>query len=167
MVASEILFRPIGVIHSPHTEAARTPIQPYFATDCTGTVELLPEYAAGLQDIEGYSHLYLIYQLHRAPAPSLTVKPFLQDVERGLFATRAPCRPNPIGLSIVRLVSREGNRLHIEGVDMLDGTPLLDIKPYSARFDCIVGTRNGWQDDVDEAEALRRGRRHDTGPESC
>ena len=87
------------------------------------------------------------------------MKPFLQDVERGVFATRAPCRPNPIGLSIVKLVRREGNVLHLDGVDVLDGTPLLDIKPYTARFDRIDGTRNGWQDEVDEETARLRGRR--------
>ncbi len=87
------------------------------------------------------------------------VKPFLQDVERGVFATRAPCRPNAIGLSIVKLLRRDGNTLYLDDVDVLDGTPLLDIKPYTARFDRIDGTRNGWQDEVDEETARRRGRR--------
>lgn len=159
MIPSEIVFRPIGIIHSGHTEARRTPIQPCYAADCTGTVEVFPEYAAGLQDIEGYSHIYLLYHLHRAPAVSLVVRPFLQDVERGLFATRAPCRPNPLGMSIVRLEAREGRLLHIWGVDILDGTPLLDIKPYAARFDCLAHTRNGWQDEVAEDDARKRGRR--------
>jgi len=87
------------------------------------------------------------------------VKPFLQDVERGVFATRAPCRPNPIGLSVVKLVRREGNVLYLDGVDVLDGTPLLDIKPYTAKFDRIETTRNGWQDEVDDQTARLRGRR--------
>ena len=89
----------------------------------------------------------------------MTVKPFLQDLERGVFATRAPCRPNPIGLSIVKLVRREGNVLHLDAVDVLDGTPLLDIKPYTARFYRVETTRNGWQDEVDDQTARRRGRR--------
>lgn len=161
MTASEleIVFRPIGIVHSQHREAARTPVQPCYAADCAGTAEIFPEYAAGLKDIEGYSHIYLLYYLHRASAASLLVKPFLQDVERGLFATRAPCRPNPLGMSIVRLLGRDGNVLRIRGVDILDGTPLLDIKPYAARFDCIAGTRNGWQDEVGEEDARKRGRR--------
>ena len=159
MGASEVVFRPIGIVHSRHREAAKTPIQPCYAADCEGTVEVFPEYAAGLQDIEGYSHIYLLYYLHQAPAASLLVKPFLQDVERGLFATRASCRPNPLGMSIVRLLGREGNILRISGVDILDGTPLLDIKPYAARFDCIPDTRNGWQDEVSEEDARKRGRR--------
>lgn len=157
----ELRFRPIGILHSGHTDAGRTPIQPCYADDCVGTVEVFPEYAAGLKDIEGYSHIYLIYGFHLAPAASLLVRPFLQDTERGLFSTRAPCRPNPIGMSIVRLEGREGALLRFRGADMLDGTPLLDIKPYAARFDCIKNTRNGWQDEVSDKEALKRGRRHD------
>lgn len=159
MIPSQIVFRPIGIVHSKHTKAERTPVQPCYAADCAGTVEVFPEYAAGLKDIEGYSHIYLLYYLHRASAASLLVRPFLQDVERGLFATRAPCRPNPVGMSIVRLLGREDNLLRIRGVDILDGTPLLDIKPYAARFDCIADTRNGWQDEVGEEEARKRGRR--------
>lgn len=117
------------------------------------------EFAEGLKDIELYSHIYLVYHLHRVDAVRLRTKPFLQDVEHGIFATRAPWRPNPIGLSIVKLVGREGNVLLIEGADILDGTPLLDIKPYSKRFDNIPTQRNGWQDDVDDATAWARGRR--------
>jgi tRNA-Thr(GGU) m(6)t(6)A37 methyltransferase TsaA len=101
----------------------------------------------------------LIYHFHRAETPQLIVKPFLQDTDRGIFSTRKPCRPNPIGLSIVRLIRREGNVLHLEDVDILDGTPLLDIKPYSARFDRIENTRNGWQDEINDATAQERGRR--------
>ena len=158
---STIQFTPIGLIHSSHTVAENTPIQPCYATDCKGHVEIYPQYAEGLQDIEGYSHIYLIFCLHQAAAMRLMVKPFLQDTERGVFATRAPCRPNPIGMSIVQLLARDGNILHISGVDILDKSPLLDIKPYSHRFDCIENTRNGWQDDVAEDEACMRGRRGD------
>ena len=120
---------------------------------------VFPAFADGLRDLDGYSHIYLLYVLDRAGAPRLAVKPFLQDVERGVFATRAPCRPNPIGMSIVPLLRVEGNILHVGALDILDGTPLLDIKPYSRRFDCLTETRNGWQDEVDEAQARIRGRR--------
>ncbi|MBN1589930.1 MAG: tRNA (N6-threonylcarbamoyladenosine(37)-N6)-methyltransferase TrmO [Pirellulales bacterium] len=158
-MSDNIIYQPIGVIRSEHTRAAQTPIQPVFCEGCPGRAEVRPEYGAGLRDLEGFSHVYLIYHFHEAGKPRLVVKPFLQDVERGVFATRAPCRPNPIGLSIVRLVRREGNVLHLVGVDVLDGTPLLDIKPYIARFDRIEDARSGWQDKVDDATAQRRGRR--------
>lgn len=154
-----ITYEPIGVIRSGHTDPSKTPIQPVYAKGCEGRVEVLPEFAAGLRDVEGFSHIYLLYHMNQAEHPRLTVKPFLQDVERGVFATRAPCRPNPIGLSVVRLVRRDGNVLHLDGVDVLDGTPLLDIKPYTARFDCIQTAQNGWQDEVDEETARRRGSR--------
>lgn len=154
-----ISFRPIGTIRSGHREAEATPIQPVYAAECLGRAELLPEFAAGLADIEGFSHLYLIYQLHRAPPARLRVKPFLQDQEHGIFATRAPCRPNPIGMSLVRLLRREGSILHLAGIDILDGTPLLDIKPYSTRYDAVESPRGGWTDAVPEAEARLLGRR--------
>ncbi|MBP7867124.1 MAG: tRNA (N6-threonylcarbamoyladenosine(37)-N6)-methyltransferase TrmO [Acidobacteria bacterium] len=154
-----ILFRPIGVIRSEHDSAPRTPIQPVYATGCTGRAEIFPEFEEGLRDLEGFSHLYLIYFFHRAGPARLVVKPFLQDADRGVFATRAPCRPNPIGLSVVELVRREGRVLYLDGLDVLDGTPLLDLKPYTRRFDRIETTRNGWQDEVDEDTAVRRGKR--------
>ncbi len=152
-------FTPIGVIRSEHTLAAATPIQPVFAKGCRGRAEILSEYADGLCDLEGFSHIYLIYVFDRADTPKLLVRPFLDDQVRGVFATRAPTRPNPIGLSIVELVGIEGNTLLLDGVDILDGTPLLDIKPYSVRFDRVENTRNGWQDGIDDATAARRGRR--------
>jgi len=158
-MCESILYKPIGVIRSGHVTPEETPIQPVYSEGCQGRAEVFPEFAAGLRDVEGFSHIYLVYHLHKADRPRLTVKPFLQDVERGVFATRAPCRPNPIGLSVVRLVHREGNVLHLDGVDVLDGTPLLDIKPYTARFDHIETTRNGWQDEVDDETAQQRGRR--------
>ena len=154
-----IVFRPIGVIRSEHLVPRETPIQPVYAKACRGRVELLPEFADGLHDLDGFSHIYLIYHFDRAEAPKLRVKPFLQDTERGVFSTRAPCRPNAIGLSVVELLSRESNVLHIAGADILDGTPLLDIKPFTAKFDGITPTRNGWQDEVDEATARHRGKR--------
>lgn len=158
-----IVYQPIGVIHSDHVAAENTPIQPVFARGCKGKVELFPEFAEGLSDLDGFSHVYLIYHLHRAKPGKLKVKPFLQDIERGVFATRSPHRPNPIGLSIVELLGREGNTLHLDCVDILDSTPLLDIKPYTARFDRIDATRSGWQDGIDEDMARQRGRRNCTG----
>ena len=155
-----INYRPIGVIRSPHTVFDKTPIQPVFAGGFEGRVEVDDEFAPGLTDIEGFSHLYLVYHLHEVGPTRLMTKPFLQDVERGIFATRAPWRPNPIGISVVELVRREGNVLVIDGVDVLDGTPLLDIKPYCSRFDVIEGTRDGWYLQVDEADAQARGRRN-------
>jgi len=152
-------FKPIGVIHSEHLEAAKTPIQPVYAQDCLGSVEVFPEYAEGLRDLELFSHLYLLYFFDKAEPAQLIVKPFLQDVERGVFSTRKPCRPNPIGLSIVELLAVEGNILKIKGCDILEGTPLLDIKPYTAKFDRHETRRNGWQDEVDDATAAIRGRR--------
>ncbi len=154
-----ITLAPIGLIRSGHAKPETTPIQPVYAADCLGRVELYPEYADGLADIEGFSHLYLIYHLHRAPAPRLRVKPFLEDAEHGIFATRGPARPNPIGMSLVRLLSREGAVLHIAGVDILDGTPLIDIKPYSPRYDLAESPRGGWTERISDAEAHRRGRR--------
>lgn len=158
-----IIYRPIGVVHSEHVAAEKTPIQPAYAKGCKGRVELFPEFVEGLSDVEGFSHIYLVYHLDRAEPAKLKVKPLLQDRERGVFSTRSPRRPNPIGLSIVELVRREGNILHVDGADILDGTPLLDIKPYTARFDRIETTRNGWQDDIDDETARQRGRRNFPG----
>lgn len=152
-------FKLIGVIRSGHTEAGETPIQPAFARGCRGRVEVFPEFAEGLSDLEGFSHIYLLYFFDRAGPPRLKVKPYLQDVERGVFATRAPCRPNPIGISVVELIRREENVLHVDGLDVLDGSPLLDIKPYVSMFDRIECNRNGWQDPVDPRTARERGRR--------
>lgn len=163
MNKTTVSYSPIGVIHSEHTTARETPIQPAYAKGCKGQAEIFPEFVSGLQDLDGFSHIYLIYHLDRAGSLKLMVKPFMEDVERGVFATRAPCRPNSIGLSVVELVRLEGNVLHLDGMDILDGTPLLDIKPYTAIFDHIKTMRNGWQDGVDEETARRRGRREYQG----
>ena len=152
---ASVSYRAIGVIHSSHTRPEETPIQPIFASGCIGRVEVLPEYAEGLCDIERFSHIYLVYHFHQVREVRLLTKPVLQDKAHGIFATRAPCRPNPIGISIVKLVGREGNTLLIEGADILDGTPLLDIKPYTKRFDNIATQRNGWQDEIDDTIAER------------
>jgi tRNA (adenine37-N6)-methyltransferase len=154
-----ITFSPIGVICSEHKSAGQTPIQPIYAGGCKGQVEIFPEFAAGLHDLENFSHIYLIYYFNQAEPATLTFKPYLQDIERGIFATRAPCRPNGIGMSVVELTGIEGQTLYFDGADILDGTPLLDIKPYTSRFDRIETSRNGWQDDVDEQTAQKRGRR--------
>jgi tRNA-Thr(GGU) m(6)t(6)A37 methyltransferase TsaA len=159
MTESCIQYKPIGIIHSGHAIAEETPIQPAYAKGCRGWAEIFPEYEEGLRDLDGFSHIYLIYHFHLSESAKLIVKPFLQDVERGVFATRAPSRPNAIGLSIVELVSREETVLYLDGVDILDRTPLLDIKPYIARFDCVQTLRNGWQDEVDEETARQRGKR--------
>lgn len=159
MKNSQIWYRPIGVIHSEHTTAEKTPIQPVYAQGCRGRADVFPEFAGGLRDLDGFSHIYLIYHFHRAPEAKLIVKPFLQDVERGVFSTRAPCRPNAIGLSVVELLAVENGGLLLDGVDILDGTPLLDIKPYTEKFDLRAVKKCGWQDEVDEPTAQKRGKR--------
>jgi tRNA-Thr(GGU) m(6)t(6)A37 methyltransferase TsaA len=140
----EIICRPIGIIRSPHKETEGTPIQTTGANGVGGTVEILPECAEGLKDLEGFSHIILIYHFHLSKGYSLTVKPFLDDTPRGVFATRAPKRPNAIGMSVVRLVKIEGATLYIEDVDIVDSTPLLDIKPYVPEFDAKEAERIGW-----------------------
>lgn len=137
-------FQPIGLIRSPFTRKDQTPIQP-FRSEAEGRVEVLPEYELGLQDLDGFSHIFLLYSFHQAePGYNLAVTPFLDDQPKGLFATRFPRRPNAIGLSVVRLVERTGCTLYVEGIDVLDGTPLLDIKPYVPPFDAFPEARMGW-----------------------
>ena len=140
----EIICRPIGIIRSPYKETEGTPIQTTGAKGVGGTAEIVPECAEGLRDLEGFSHIILIYHFHLSRGYALTVKPFLDDTPRGVFATRAPKRPNAIGISVVRLVKIEGTTLHIEGVDIVDSTPLLDIKPYVPEFDAKEAERTGW-----------------------
>jgi tRNA-Thr(GGU) m(6)t(6)A37 methyltransferase TsaA len=140
----EIKYRPIGIIHSPFEEPKGTPIQPAAAEGVAGTVEVFPEYVKGLQDIEGFSHVILIYHFHLSRKAALKAKPFMDDEAHGVFAMRGPSRPNPIGVSVVRLVKVEGNVLHVQDVDIVDGTPLLDIKPYVPEFDVRKVERTGW-----------------------
>jgi tRNA-Thr(GGU) m(6)t(6)A37 methyltransferase TsaA len=156
---ADVTYAPIGLIRSDHRDAERTPIQPVYAHRCPGRAEILPRYAEGLKDLDGFSHVILIYHMHRAGQPLLVVKPFLDDVPRGVFATRHPRRPNPVGISVVRLVRIEGAVLRLEDVDILDGTPLLDIKPYVPRFDQVENAGGGWTGGVDEETARRRGGR--------
>jgi tRNA-Thr(GGU) m(6)t(6)A37 methyltransferase TsaA len=141
---NEIKYKPIGVIHSPFKDIEGMPIQPTGAKGVTGTVEVFAEYCAGLKDIGGFSHIILIYHFHLSKGYSLEVKPFMDEETHGVFAMRAPARPNPIGISAVRLVEVKGCTLHIEDVDIVDGTPLLDIKPYVPDFDWRAAGRIGW-----------------------
>jgi tRNA-Thr(GGU) m(6)t(6)A37 methyltransferase TsaA len=159
MNLSKIIYWPIGIIHSEHKNTRKTPIQPPYARGCKGNVELRTEFVEGLRDLIGFSHIYLIYHFHKAHAVRLTVKPFLQDKKHGIFATRAPYRPNAIGLSVVELLGIQDNILHVDGLDILDGTPLLDIKPYTSRFDRYEIKKNGWQDEIDEQTVQKRGKR--------
>jgi tRNA-Thr(GGU) m(6)t(6)A37 methyltransferase TsaA len=139
-----IEMEPIGIIHTPFLELEGMPIQPAGAAGVRGTVEVFEEFRAGLKDLEGFSHIILLYFFHRSNGFKLEVIPFLDNVSRGVFATRAPKRPNPIGISVVRLDAIENSVLHVKDVDILDGTPLLDIKPYVPKFDNRQGVRTGW-----------------------
>lgn len=151
---------PIGTIHTPYRQLAGMPIQPAGAAGIKGQVEVFDDYAAGLRDIDGFSHIILLYLFDRSEGYNLEVTPFLDTVPRGLFATRAPKRPNPIGLSIVQLDAVEGNRLHVSNIDVLDGTPLLDIKPYAPVFDRPDNVRAGWlEGSGDQVETKRSDKR--------
>ena len=149
---------PIGIIHSPHQRAEGTPVQAALATGVQGTVEVFPEYAAGLRDLDGFERIWLVYWFDRAKPAELVVTPYLDTTPRGLFATRAPCRPNPIGLSAVRLLGIVGSVLQVEGLDILDNTPLLDIKPYIPAFDAFEAKRIGWCGDAESRGAVADGR---------
>ena len=139
-----IIINPIGIIHTPHTDVKNMPIQPIAAEGIKGYIELLPEYAEGLKDLEGFSHITLLYHFHKINGYQLTVTPFMDIEKRGIFACKAPKRPNAIGTSTVKLIAIEGNILHIEQVDMLDGTPLIDIKPFYPRYDNRENVTIGW-----------------------
>ena len=141
------MFEEIGRIHTPFPNKADCPIQPGFSGGAKGRVELFEPYAEGLQDIETFSHLFLLYRFDRAEAVQFVRTTFLDDTPHGIYASRHPCRPNGIGISVVRLLGREGNALLVEGVDMLDGTPLLDIKPYLPQYDAIPEANPGWTAD--------------------
>jgi len=147
-------LKPIGVIHTPCRQAAGTPLQPSMAQGAEGTVEVFAEYAAGLKDLEGFERIWLIYWFHRAAPPELVVQPYMDSDLHGVFATRAPSRPNPIGMSAVKLLSVEGTLLRVADIDILDGTPLLDIKPYAPLFDHYPVRRCGWLDRRSRQDAL-------------
>jgi tRNA-Thr(GGU) m(6)t(6)A37 methyltransferase TsaA len=140
-----ISIAPIGVVRSPFSELAGMPLQSVAGREVAGTVEILPALAAGLRDLEGFSHVHLLTWLHRAPRDgALQLVPFLDEELHGVFATRSPSRPNPIGLTVVSLLAIEGATLRVAGVDLLDGTPVLDLKPYVPEFDHFDATRVGW-----------------------
>ena len=138
----------IGIIHSPYLTKESCPIQGVVEPHGTGAVEIFPEYTEGLQDIETFSHIFLLYLFDRAGDIQLVRQTFLDDLPHGVFATRHPCRPNSIGLSIVKLDSKSDNTLIVRGIDVLDGTPLIDVKPYIPRFDRIESASNGWMEDL-------------------
>lgn len=139
-----ICYNSIGIIHTPFNDPDGMPIQPKGAIGIKGTIELKEEFVKGLQDLDGFSHVILIYHFHLVKGFSLKVTPFMDNDKRGIFSTRAPKRPNPIGISVVRLTKIEGNILHVENMDILDGTPLLDIKPFVPEFDAPEVDRIGW-----------------------
>jgi len=143
-------LKPIGIIHSPFSRTDGIPIQPVFAQGYEGTVEVYSEFEEALLDLEGFERIWLLYWFDRASEFKAKVKPYMDDRWHGLFATRAPSRPNPIGLSCVKLLSVEANILRVSDIDILDGTPLLDIKPYVGKFDCFEIRHNGWLDASDK-----------------
>ncbi|MFP4655660.1 MAG: tRNA (N6-threonylcarbamoyladenosine(37)-N6)-methyltransferase TrmO [Methanohalobium sp.] len=155
---NEITYQPIGIIHTGFKEQEGVPIQPAGAKGVEGYVEVYSEYEQGLKDLEGFSHVYLVYHFHLSSDYSLIVKPFMDSKEHGLFATRAPKRPNPIGISIVRVVSVVKNIIYIKDVDIVDGTPLLDIKPYVPEMGVgdYEDVKIGWlEDNIHKVETSR------------
>ena len=152
----KIEFQPIGVIHTPFTEPEGMPIQPAGAAGVKGTVEVFEEFRAGLKDLDGFSHVILLYHFHRSRGFKLHVVPFMDCQPRGVFATRAPKRPNPIGISVVRLCGISDGVLEVENVDILDGTPLLDIKPYVPEFDTQPEIKTGWLESARKAVSDRK-----------
>ncbi len=151
-----IVYKPIGIIHSPFKDIKGMPIQPSRSDGTGGTVEIFPEFVKGLADLEGFSHITLLYYFHKTSGFSLTVTPFLDTRKRGVFSTRAPRRPNPIGLSIVRLTGIEKGVLKIENIDVLDQTPLIDIKPHVPEFDHPPADRIGWLAQAEKNMHIKR-----------
>lgn len=146
-------IEPIGTIHTPYSKLEEMPIQPKGAAGTIGTLLLDKAYAQGLADLDGFSHIYMLYHFHKASRTELTVTPFMDTVTRGVFATRSPLRPSHIGMSVTEIISVEGNVVTVKGIDILDGTPLLDIKPYIPQFDSVSDVRTGWMDRSDEEVA--------------
>ncbi len=142
-------FEPIGIIHTPFKTKDECPIQPVYSSDTEGEIEIFEEYAAGLKDIETFSHIYIIYLFDKAGEVRLVRPTFLDDEPHGVFASRHPCRPNSIGMSIVQLEKRNDNKITASGIDVLDGTPLLDIKPCMPRFDIVDSAVNGWAEGLE------------------
>jgi len=142
----QIRIKPIGIIRTPYKDPKKVPIQGRFKKSVRGRIKLFPKYKSGLKDIEGFSHLILIYYFHKAGQEKLIAKPFLEDESHGIFAIRSPMRPNHIGISIVKLEKVRNNVITFSEVDMLDGTPLLDIKPFISHYDSRKNVKNGWLD---------------------
>lgn len=137
-------IEPIGLIHSPFHTIEDMPIQPKGAAGAEGLIVIEEKHQAGLKDLAGFSHVYLLYSFHEAKRTELLVTPFMDTQQRGVFSTRSPLRPNHIGLSVVKLKNVNGNKITVEGIDVLDGTPLLDIKPYIEKFDAVTESTSGW-----------------------
>jgi len=154
----QINYKSIGTLYSPHKTIADMPIQPSGADGVTGTIALEAQYLEGLKDLDGFSHIYVLYHFHQAGAAQLTVTPFMDNNKHGIFATRAPRRPNSIGLSVLKLNSIVDNLLQVENVDILNETPILDIKPYVPDFDHIQVGKTGW---LDRAEGKVKKQRSD------
>jgi tRNA-Thr(GGU) m(6)t(6)A37 methyltransferase TsaA len=152
----KIEFTPIGIIHTPFESLEGMPIQPAGGAGVRGTAEVFDEYSAGLKDLDGFSHIIILFHLHTSRGFDLHVVPFMDSQLRGLFATRAPRRPNPVGISVVQLDRIEKNVLHIQNIDILDGTPLLDIKPYVPEFDSPQEIRTGWLEEARKNVSRRR-----------
>ena len=146
----------IGTIHSPYTTLEDMPIQPKGALTVEGHLIVDERYIDGLQDLDGFSHIYLLYSFHKATRTELLVTPFMDTERRGVFSTRSPLRPNHIGMSIVKLVRIEGNKVVVRAIDIIDGTPLLDIKPYVEKFDVVGESRSGWLQANDEEISNKR-----------
>jgi len=140
----DIAYRPIGIVHSPFRDTTGMPVQPVGAMGVAGRVEVHPDFVGGLKDLAGFSHVFLLYHLHRVAGYDLVVRPFLDNADHGIFATRSPTRPNPIGLSVLELAGVDGAAVHLRNVDILDGTPVLDIKPYVPHFDVWEADKVGW-----------------------
>ncbi len=151
-----VTYKPIGVIHTPFTQLSDMPIQPTGACGVEGEVRLDPAFTEGLKDLDGFSHIYLIYHFHKSADYELMVTPFLDSAQRGLFSTRAPRRPNSVGISVVRLQGITDNIINVLDIDVLDGTPLLDIKPFVPKFDGSRDAICGWiEGKADESESMR------------
>ena len=156
MLEQEYTFRSIGIIRTPYKQKHGVPIQGVFSSDSRGTLEVFPRYEEGLNDVEGFSHLILLYVFHRSQGYDLMVKPYIDEKKRGVFAVRAPKRPNPIGLSVVRLIKRYGPYVEFAEADMLDESPLLDIKPYVPPFDVRKDVLLGWMEERLKKEDFRK-----------
>jgi tRNA-Thr(GGU) m(6)t(6)A37 methyltransferase TsaA len=149
-------INPIGIIHSPYKSIEDMPIQPKGGSEVAGLVIVDEKYIDGLQDIDSFSHIYLLYSFHKSTRTEMHVTPFMDRQTRGVFATRSPLRPNHIGISIVKLTRIEGNSVFVKGIDILDGTPLLDIKPYIEKFDAVQDSISGWLQASDEEIKTKR-----------